>query len=77
MAQSRVALQTFSLTNDIVEVSPQDQIYKYDAAADRAINNSSPWSTEYVHIGEELIIVLYSMPFYTALTTLNRVKYPL
>lgn len=46
MAQSKVALQTFSLTNDIVEVSPQDQIYKYDAAADRAINNQSPWSTD-------------------------------
>ncbi|CCA72027.1 probable COP9 signalosome subunit 5 CSN5 [Serendipita indica DSM 11827] len=41
-----MALQTFSLSNDIVEVSPQDEIYKYDAAADRQINNQSPWATD-------------------------------
>lgn len=46
MAQAKMALQTFSLSNDIVEVSPQDEIYKYDAAADRQINNQSPWATD-------------------------------
>ena len=49
MAQAKMALQTFSLSNDVVEVSPQDEIYKYDAAADRLINNQSPWATECVH----------------------------
>ncbi|KAG8787067.1 COP9 signalosome catalytic subunit rri1, partial [Serendipita sp. 405] len=49
MAQSQMALKTFSLTNDIVEVSPQDEIYKYDAAADRQINNQAPWSSDPHH----------------------------
>ncbi len=44
--QATTAFQTFSLTNDILDVSPQDEIYKYDADADRAINNASPWNTE-------------------------------
>lgn len=49
MAQSQTALKTFNLTNDIVEISPQDEIYKYDAAADRQINAQAPWSSELVH----------------------------
>jgi COP9 signalosome complex subunit 5 len=48
MAQSQTAMKTFNLANDIVEVSPQDEIYKYDAAADRQINSQSPWSSELV-----------------------------
>jgi hypothetical protein len=47
MAQSQMALKTFSLANDVVDVSPQDEIYRYDAAADRQINQQSPWSSEY------------------------------
>ncbi|PVG03183.1 Mov34-domain-containing protein [Serendipita vermifera] len=46
MAQAQMALKTFSLTNDIVDVSPQDEIYRYDAAADRQINQQSPWSSD-------------------------------
>ena len=43
---SGTALRSFSLANDIVEISPQDEIYKYDSVADRQINQQSPWSTE-------------------------------
>jgi hypothetical protein len=57
MAQSKTALKTFSLTNDIIEVSPQDQIYRYDAAADRLINNQSPWSSEYVSVYDEATLI--------------------
>jgi COP9 signalosome complex subunit 5 len=57
MAQTKTALKTFSLTNDIVEISPQDQIYKYDAAADRLINNQSPWSSEYVSVYDKETLI--------------------
>jgi COP9 signalosome complex subunit 5 len=43
---SSTALKTFSLTNDIIEISPQDEIYRFDAAADKRINNEQPWKKE-------------------------------
>ncbi|KJA26913.1 hypothetical protein HYPSUDRAFT_36079 [Hypholoma sublateritium FD-334 SS-4] len=43
---SSTALKTFSLTNDIVEVSPQDEIYRFDAAADKRINSEQPWKKD-------------------------------
>ncbi|KAF6756372.1 JAB1/Mov34/MPN/PAD-1 ubiquitin protease-domain-containing protein [Ephemerocybe angulata] len=43
---SGTALQTFSLTNSIVEISPQDQIYKFDAAENQRINREAPWSKD-------------------------------
>jgi COP9 signalosome complex subunit 5 len=41
-----VALQSFSLTNSITEISAQDAIYKYDAEEDKRINREAPWSKE-------------------------------
>ncbi|RXW16976.1 hypothetical protein EST38_g8885 [Candolleomyces aberdarensis] len=40
------ALQTFSLTNSILEISPHDEIYKFDAEANRQINRDAPWAKE-------------------------------
>ncbi|EIN08800.1 Mov34-domain-containing protein [Punctularia strigosozonata HHB-11173 SS5] len=40
------ALRTFSLENDVLEVSPQDEIYRFDAEENRRINRESPWSTD-------------------------------
>jgi COP9 signalosome complex subunit 5 len=40
------ALKTFSLENDIREVSPEDEIYRYDAKADKKINDEEPWKHE-------------------------------
>ena len=40
------ALQTFSLTNNILEVSPQDEIYRFDADANRKFNQEMPWTKE-------------------------------
>lgn len=47
-AASSTALKTFSLTNDILEVSPQDEIYRYDQEENRKIIRESPWSAECV-----------------------------
>lgn len=47
-SSTHTALQSFSLTNDIVEISPDDVIYKYDAEENRKINNLAPWRNESV-----------------------------
>jgi COP9 signalosome complex subunit 5 len=40
------ALQRFNLENDILEVSPQDEIYRFDAEENRRINREAPWEKE-------------------------------
>ncbi|KAK7463427.1 COP9 signalosome catalytic subunit rri1 [Stygiomarasmius scandens] len=40
------ALKTFSLANDIVDVSPDDAIYKFDADANRQIQRDAPWEKD-------------------------------
>lgn len=47
-SSSRTALQTFSLTNEILEVSQQDEIYRFDVEANKRINREAPWSKECV-----------------------------
>jgi len=43
---SSTALKTFSLENNIRQVSPEDEIYRYDADADKKINDEEPWKQE-------------------------------
>ncbi|KAF5385571.1 hypothetical protein D9757_006734 [Collybiopsis confluens] len=43
---SDIALKTFDIENDIVQLSPQDNIYKFDREADRQLNRDSPWSKD-------------------------------
>lgn len=45
-SSSDTALKTFSLTNDVLEVSPQDEIYRYDKEENTRINREAPWSNE-------------------------------
>ena len=45
---SKMALQTFSIENDILEISPQDEIYRFDEAANKQINREAPWAQECV-----------------------------
>ncbi|KAF5318462.1 hypothetical protein D9619_010668 [Psilocybe cf. subviscida] len=45
-SSGNIALKTFSLTNDIVELSPQDEIYRFDAAENRRLNNLNPWKND-------------------------------
>lgn len=48
-SSSGTALKTFSLTNNILSISPEDAIYKYDKEEDRKINREAPWSKEYAY----------------------------
>jgi len=45
-SSSSTALKTFSLENDILEVSPQDEIYRYDHEANKVILREEPWKKE-------------------------------
>lgn len=45
---SKMALQTFSIENDILEISPQDEIYRFDEAANKQVNREAPWAQECV-----------------------------
>ncbi|KAJ6577298.1 Mov34-domain-containing protein [Mycena capillaripes] len=45
-SSSSTALKTFSLANDVLEVSAEDQIYKFDVEANRRINREQPWTKD-------------------------------
>ena len=44
--QAKAALQSFSLANDITNISPQDEIYKYDVEENKKILRAEPWKSE-------------------------------
>lgn len=46
MSKSKIALKSFSLENNILEVSPGDEIYRFDADADKSINQEAPWKKD-------------------------------
>lgn len=52
---SKTAFQTFSLENDILQIPPQDEIYRFDSDANKEINKEAPWTKElspcFHHIG--------------------------
>jgi len=41
-----LARKTFDLTNDIKEIDPQDEIFRFDSDENKRINKESPWSKE-------------------------------
>jgi hypothetical protein len=43
---STTARKTFALANDIVNVSPQDEIYVLNAKANKRLNDEAPWKKE-------------------------------
>ncbi|KAJ6530028.1 JAB1/Mov34/MPN/PAD-1 ubiquitin protease-domain-containing protein [Mycena vulgaris] len=43
---SSTALKTFSLANDVLDVGPEDGIYRFDAEENRRINREMPWTTD-------------------------------
>ncbi|OAX40559.1 Mov34-domain-containing protein [Rhizopogon vinicolor AM-OR11-026] len=43
---SSTAFKTFSLANDIFEVSSQDEIYAFDVEANKRINREAPWDKD-------------------------------
>ena len=45
---SSSALKTFSLTNDVKELSPLDEIFKFDVEANKRLLRDAPWARECV-----------------------------
>ncbi|KAH9036863.1 JAB1/Mov34/MPN/PAD-1 ubiquitin protease-domain-containing protein, partial [Lactarius pseudohatsudake] len=45
-SSSDTALKTFSLTNDIKDIPPQDEIYKFDVEANKRLNREQPWAND-------------------------------
>jgi COP9 signalosome complex subunit 5 len=45
-SSSNTALKSFSLANDVLTVSPQDEIYKFDVEQNKKINKDAPWTKE-------------------------------
>jgi len=43
---SRTALQNFSLANSILEISPQDEIYRFNPDENRRIDAEAPWTKD-------------------------------
>jgi COP9 signalosome complex subunit 5 len=43
---SNIALKSFSLNNNIRDISPQDEIFSFDVEADKKINREAPWGKE-------------------------------
>jgi len=43
---SKTAFQSFSLENDILQLTPQDEIYKFDSDANKEINRLAPWTKD-------------------------------
>ncbi|ESK84340.1 cop9 signalosome complex subunit 5 [Moniliophthora roreri MCA 2997] len=45
-ASSSTARQTFDLVNNVQELSPEDEIFKYDPVEHRKIVNAAPWKED-------------------------------
>lgn len=45
-SSSDTALKTFSLTNDVKDIPPQDEIYKYDVEANKRLIREQPWTND-------------------------------
>ncbi|PSR78583.1 hypothetical protein PHLCEN_2v7330 [Hermanssonia centrifuga] len=43
---SSMALKTFSLSNDVLDISPQDEIYRFDPEANKRLNREQPWAKD-------------------------------
>ncbi|KAG5641914.1 hypothetical protein DXG03_003960 [Asterophora parasitica] len=55
---SSAALKTFNLENQVLEVSPQDEIYRFDVEENKRINREAPWTHEH----EALTLFFFTKP---------------
>ncbi|KAK7678681.1 hypothetical protein QCA50_018263 [Cerrena zonata] len=46
MASSSTAFKTFSLANNITDIGPSDEIYRFDADFDKRIRRDQPWTKD-------------------------------
>ena len=70
-SSSSTAFRTFDLANDIQELSPDDELFRYDEKADKAFGNQAPWKNKYVY---KLYAQACNVLSDTALTTLRRAR---
>lgn len=47
-SSSSTAQKNFNLANNIIELSPQDEIYRFDKEANKKLNQEMPWTKECV-----------------------------
>jgi len=45
-SSSNTAFKSFSLANDVLTVSPEDEIYRFDAEQNKKINRDAPWTKD-------------------------------
>jgi len=45
-SSTNTAFQTFNLANDIYEVTPNDEIFRYDESAYQTLTNEAPWKKD-------------------------------
>jgi COP9 signalosome complex subunit 5 len=45
-AMSKTALKTFALENNVLEVSPNDEIYRFNVDEDKRVNQEAPWKKD-------------------------------
>ncbi|KAG8872694.1 COP9 signalosome catalytic subunit rri1 [Tulasnella sp. 331] len=45
-SSSGMAMKSFELSNDIKEIDPADQIFRYDAALQKSIDKAEPWAKD-------------------------------
>lgn len=46
MGSSSTAFKTFSLANNITDIGPSDEIYRFDSDLDKRIRRDQPWTKE-------------------------------
>ncbi|KAG5351327.1 hypothetical protein C0989_006963 [Termitomyces sp. Mn162] len=45
-SSSSTAQKNFNLSNNIIELSPQDEIYRFDQEANKRLNREAPWTKD-------------------------------
>lgn len=58
MASSSTAFKSFSLLNDVLEIKPQDEIFKFDVEENKRLLRDSPWTRECVFLTSMQLIEL-------------------
>lgn len=53
------AQKSFDLTNSILEISPQDEIYRFDVEENKRIDREAPWAKESVSLEISDIVLTF------------------
>lgn len=47
---AKIALKSFDLNNSVLQISAQDEIYRFDAEENKRLDREAPWSKECVGV---------------------------